>query len=346
MKDTDAGTLTGRLPKAELHLHLEGAIPPSTVCELAQRHGFSLTEDEVTSRYRYRDFRGFLDAFKWVTSFLQGPEDYALVTRRVVESLRAHHVVYAEVTLSIGVMLLHKQDVEANFNAICRAAESSENLALRWIFDAARQFGSKAAMEVAGLAARMKSCGVVAFGMGGDELALPASEFRGAYEHAAAEGLHCLAHAGEIGGPQSIREAVELLGAERIGHGIATIQDPALMDLLAERRIPLEICPTSNLRTGALARQLGTPEAHIRDHPLPRFLQRGVRVALSTDDPALFETNLSREYEVCREMGLDDSQIVRLAEESFEAAFLSETEKRLLLPLVRHKNQSLVAGQH
>ena len=311
------------LPKAELHLHLEGSIQPVTVCTLAMRHGVAVTEDEVTRRYAYQNFPGFLEAFKWVTSLLREPQDYATVTRDLAEHLLSQRVIYAEVTISVGVMLLRKQRAEANFEAILGAAGQFEKRGLRmnWIFDAVRQFGADAASQVLDVARRCASKSIVAFGIGGDELSTPTSELIGVYDRAAALGLHRLIHAGEIGGPEKIRESVELLGAERIGHGIAAIDDPALMDLLADRRIPLEICPQSNIRTGALAARLRRAEARIEDHPLPALFRHGIPVVLSTDDPAMFHTTLSKEYEHAHQLGMTESELLRLAQMSFDFAF-------------------------
>ena len=320
------------LPKAELHLHLEGSIQPATVCALTAQHGILLSEDEVRQRYTYRDFIGFIDAFKWVSSFLREPRDFALIARDLCEHLLTQNVVYAEVTLSVGVMLLRKQQPEANFEAILRSVEPFEKRGLRlnWVFDAARQFGADAAMEVVRAAERSGSESIVAFGIGGDEMSVATREFRPVYEQAANNGLHLLMHAGEVGGPDKIREAIELLGAERIGHGIAAAQDPALMDLLADRRIPLEICPQSNLRTGALAKQLSIPDAKIERHPLPQLWRHGIPVVLSTDDPAMFHTTLLAEYENAAKMGLSETELAQLAEMSFAHAFLTEAEKLAL----------------
>src|SRR6266850_1464708 len=313
------------LPKAELHLHLEGSIQPATVCQLTARHGVVMTEEEVRQRYTYPDFPGFIEAFKWVTSFLREPQDYALIARNLAEHLLAQNVVYTEVTLSIGVMLLRKQQPEGNFEAILRATEpfESRGLRFRWIFDAARQFGADAAMEVVESARRCNSKAVVAFGIGGDELSIPTEAFRPAYEKAAEIGLHRLMHAGEVGGPEKIHEAIDLLGAERIGHGIAAIHDPALMDLLAERRIPLEACPGSNLKTGALALQIQEEAVRIENHPLPKLLRHGIPVVLSTDDPAMFHTTLLAEYENAARMGLQEGELARIVEMGFQYAFLS-----------------------
>jgi len=320
------------LPKAELHLHLEGSIGPATVCALTARHGVVFSEEEVRQRYRYRDFGGFIDAFKWVTSFLREPQDFALIAHDLAEHLLTQGVVYAEVTLSVGVMLLRKQQPEANFEAILRATEPFEKRGprLNWVFDAARQFGADAAMEVVHAAQRCGSRSIVAFGIGGDEMSVATEEFRPVYEKAASDSFHLLMHAGEVGGPDKIREAIELLRVERIGHGIAAAQDPALMDLLADRGIPLEICLQSNIRTGALSKQLRVSKARIEEHPLPQLWRHGIPVVLSTDDPAMFDTTLLEEYENAARMGFDETQLARLADMSFEHAFLSETEKLAL----------------
>src|SRR5580700_8087968 len=188
------------LRKAELHLHLEGSIQPATVCALTARYNILLTEDEVRQRYTYSDFTGFIDAFKWVTSFLREPRDYGLIARDLCEHLLTQNVVYAEVTLSVGVMLLRKQKPEVNFEAILRATEPFEKKGLRlnWVFDAARQFGAEAAMEVVNAARRCQSKSIVAFGVGGDEMSIATEEFRPVYEQAAKIGLHLLMHAGEV----------------------------------------------------------------------------------------------------------------------------------------------------
>jgi aminodeoxyfutalosine deaminase len=321
------------VPKAELHLHLEGSIQPPTVCALTRRHGVLVTEDEARQRYAYRNFDEFLEIFKWVTSFLRDPQDYALITQDLGAQLLAQGVVYAEITLSIGVMLLRKQNPEANFAAILTAAEAftPRGLKLNFIFDAVRQFGAEAAMRVLDVARRCASTSIVAFGIGGDELRVATDEFRSVYHRAAELGFHRLIHAGEIGGPDKIREAVELLGAERIGHGIAAIRDPDLMDLLADRRIALEICPQSNLRTGALALLLDGVRPQMKHHPLARLFRHGIPIALSTDDPAMFHTTLLQEYENARLTGLTEPELLRVAQMSFDHAFISETEKRALL---------------
>lgn len=326
-------TIVDALPKAELHLHLEGTIRPETAVELAARHDVKILLQDIAKRYLYHDFLGFIEAFKWVTSFLREPDDYRLIVQRACEELIRQNVVYAEFTISTGVMLRRMQNVEANFEAMVETANSVPYRKLRtgWIFDNARQWGAEAAMEVARWSVRLQKAGVIAFGMGGDELAFPTVNFRPAFDHARNAGLRVVCHAGEIGGPDSVREAIDILGAERIGHGIAVMNDPELGKSLAMRKVVLENCPTSNICTGALAKQIGRPVATLADHPLKAFVDRGVPVTLSTDDPGMFHTDLLTEYSIAASLGLSNPQLLHLAEQSFNSAFLTPEEKRRYL---------------
>jgi aminodeoxyfutalosine deaminase len=319
------------LPKAELHVHLEGSIAPSTLVELAARHGVTLTIEETAAHYAPGTFDQFIENFIWITSFLRGPEDYALIARRLAESMQRQNVLYAEVTLSIGVMIRRNQDPAANFAALRDAAAQVPGVQLKYIFDAVRQWGAAPAMEVARIAVDLRSPDIIAYGIGGDELGLPTIDLRPVYEFVASQGMHRLIHAGEIGGPEIVRESIELLGAERIGHGIAVMRDERIMDFIAARNIPLEVCPTSNLRTGALARQMGRPTAGYEQHPLPSFFRRGLPVTLSSDDPGMFETTVSDEYRHMHRMGFTPGELVRLAEASFLHSFLVPDEKRAML---------------
>ena len=324
-------SLFTKLPKAELHVHLEGSIEPSTLVELAARHGVTLTPEETAPRYAPGNFDRFIENFIWITSFLRGPADYALIAQRFAESLQRQNVWYAEVTLSIGVMIRRNQDPAANFAALRDAAAAVPGVKLKYIWDAVRQWGAAPAMEVARLAAEQNSPDIIAYGIGGDELGLPTADLRPVYDFVASQGMHRLIHAGEIGGPELVREAVEMLGAERIGHGIAVMRDERTLDFIAARNIPLEFCPTSNLRTGALARQVNRRTAGYDQHPLPSIFRRGIPVTLSSDDPAMFETTVSGEYTHAQRMGMTPAELVRLAEASFRHSFLAPAEKSAML---------------
>jgi aminodeoxyfutalosine deaminase len=316
------------MPKAELHLHLEGSIRPEIARTLASHCGVEISVQEVRQRYAYRDFTEFIETFKWVTSYLRKPESFGLLATDVCEQLLLQNVSYAEITLSVGIMILRRQDPQRNFEALQMATEPYETrgLHINWVFDAVRQFGAEAAMEVVEWAHRCNSPRIVAFGIGGDELSIPTKEFQVVYGRAGEYGMHRLIHAGEIGGPEKIREAVELLGAERIGHGIGAIHDPELMDMLKNRGITLEVCPVSNVRTGALERQLGAGTV-LSGHPFPKLFRSGIPVVLSTDDPAMFHTNLVEEYQHVQAMGLSEKELEKVVQQGFASAFLSAEEK-------------------
>jgi len=298
------------LPKAELHVHLEGSVEPSTLIELAP----SLSLDEILARYAYADFRGFLDSYKWVTSFLRTPGHYALITRRMLDRLHREGVIHAEINISAGVVLWRNQDLDAIFDAV--AVEAARHpVTTLFIFDAVRQFGVEAAWAVARRAVAFKDRGVAAFGIGGDELALPIAAFLPVLDYVRAHGLRLTPHAGETGPAASVREAIEC-GAARIGHGIAAAADPGLMRLLIERRIPLEICLSSNLRTGVVA--------SLDRHPLRTLWDAGVPIVLNSDDPPMFHTTLLAEYALAaRHFGFDREMLRQAAANSLCYSFPS-----------------------
>ena len=317
------------LPKAELHLHLEGSITPATLVELRRRHGKESTLADAEALYEYKDFLGFLMAFKTLTEDLQTPEDYELIAFRMMEKLKAENVLHAEVNVSVGVCLWRKQNFDDIFEGLERGRERGERdfgISVLWIFDAVRQFGAGAAQEVFELAARFRDRNVVGIGIGGDEQKAPPELFRDAYAYAAGQGLRLTAHAGESSGPESIWGALNL-GAERIGHGLTAYQDPELIEQLATRQIPVEICLTSNLRTGCCSK--------ISEHPVRRYFDQGLMLTLNTDDPAMFSTSLTKEYELAQsEFGFSDEHLRELARNSFEASFLPPEKKLNFLNLL------------
>lgn len=319
------------LPKAELHLHLEGAVEPETLVELSRRHDSKpLDRAQVKQLYQYSDFRGFLMAFKEVTGRLQTAADYELITYRLLERLRAENVLHAEVYVSVGVCLWRSQDFPALLEGLERGRERGERefgVSLLWLFDAVRQFGPEAAQRVAEQAVAARARGllsVVGFGIGGDEAAALPEMFREVYAYAAGHGLRRTAHAGESAGPASILGALDALGAERIGHGLTAWQDQELVVRLAQQQVPLEVCVTSNLRTGCCKA--------LEQHPLRRYFDGGLKVTLASDDPAMFGTSLGREYQLAQQaFGFTAAELGRLARNSFEASFLSQEKKSQFL---------------
>lgn len=317
-----------QLPKAELHLHLEGAVEPATLLELRERHGDRVDAAAVDSLYQYQDFAGFLLAFKNITEHLRTPDDYELITYRLMQRLKEENVLHAEVYVSVGVCLWRKQDFAAIFEGLDRGRARGARdfgISLLWIFDAVRQLGVEDAQRVFELAARYQDRHVAGVGIGGDEQKAPPELFRSVYGYAEDNGLRLTAHAGETGPAESIWGALNLR-AERIGHGLSAAQDPDLIEELAYRQIPVEICLTSNLRTGVCKA--------ITEHPAKSYFDQGIMITLNTDDPAIVGTTLSREYQLAQEtFSFTDEHLRELARNSFEASFLPAEKKLEFLNL-------------
>jgi len=297
---------------------LEGSLEPETLREIEP----ALSLGEIAEGTRYTDFAGFIGAYVWVNRKLRSPEHYAIAARRLFENLHAQGVVYAEVTISAGVILWKNQDLGATFDALAREAARA-SLVIRWILDATRQWGPVAAQPVFDFAAERRREGVVAIGLGGFEAEGPALWFRDLFAEARDRGLRLTCHAGETTGPRSVWEALEI-GAERIGHGIFAVQDDRLMKHLRAQNIPLEICISSNLRCNS--------GACFARHPVRELFDAGVAITLNTDDPALFGCTLASEYDLARrEFGLP---VEELAANAFRFAFdLPDSVARAVSPI-------------
>lgn len=326
------------LPKCELHLHLEGTVDPPTLAELSRRHnaplptennrynvagsGDVLSEDDVRRLYSYENFNGFMMAFKAVTERLRDPEDYELIAYRLMQKLAQQNVLHAEVYVSVGVIHWRGQQFEPIFEGLENGRERGERdfgVSLLWIFDAVRHFGVEAAEKVFDLAAQLQHRNVVGIGIGGIEEQGPAESFKHVFHKAAGHGLRLTAHAGETMGPESVWGALNI-GAERIGHGLSVMRDPELVEILAQKQIPIEVCISSNLRTGVCAK--------LSAHPVKTMFESGLMITLNTDDPEMFQTSLSHEYELARqEFGFSEDHLREVARNSFEAAFLPPTKK-------------------
>jgi aminodeoxyfutalosine deaminase len=274
------------MARSELHLHLEGSIDPATVQLLEP----GLSMPEIDEHFTFTDFAGFLQSFKWIAQRLRTPEDYGLITTRLLDRLHSEGIRYVELTLAAGVVLWKQQDLEAVYHS-ARQASLLSPVEVHWNLDSIRQFGPELAMQVTEFAAKHRDNGVISIGIGGDEIGGPAHWFTDVYRHARENGLHLTAHAGETAGPDSIWSALAI-GAERIGHGIRAIDDPVLIAHLRDRQIPLEVCITSNVMTGAVS--------SLTDHPVRRLFDAGVPITINTDDPGIFRTSLAQEFEIAR----------------------------------------------
>ncbi len=326
----DPRTWLLHLPKAELHLHLEGSITPGTLVELSHRNDPTpLTPERAATLYQYTDFPSFLMSFKAITERLHTPADYELITYNMIRDLDAQGVRHAEVYLSIGILYhFGRLDTDEVFAAAEHGrtrAEHDFGITVLWLIDAVRHFGPEAASRVFEKAASLRRDfpSVVGIGIGGDEARGPAESFRESYAAAKEAGLHLTAHAGESTGPASIWAAINI-GAERIGHALSAQDDPELLHILAERQIPLELNITSNLRTGCCP--------VIESHPFRLYFESGLMVTLNSDDPPMFGSNLLDEYLLAHtHFELSFEQLRELAANSVEASFLDPTRKLALL---------------
>ena len=315
------------LPKVQLHCHLEGTLSAARFRELGAKHGIDLGERArvpLADTYRFTNFGEFLLLFRDVSETLRTPEDYYTLASDYARDAAAQGVRYAEVFVSPSVWTWfhHEIDIPATFAAIRAGFDDARHLGIDvfLICDLTRNFGAERAMETAKIALANARFGVIGVGLGGDEVKMPAELFAGAFAFAKASGLHAVAHAGEAAGPASVRAALAA-GAERIGHGVRSVEDPGLVAELAERRIPLEICPTSNRLTGAAPTDA--------PHPIVALDAAGVVIALDSDDPALFGTTLLDEYALVQSW-LGDQAILRFARYAIEASFAPTATKRAL----------------
>ena len=318
-----------QLPKAELHVHLEGAIRPATLLELAQRNGVDLPAESVEGLreyYRFRDFAHFVDVYVTITGCLKTPDDYRLIAYEFGCDCARQQIRYAEVTFTIATNVrltgLPWQSILDGLNAGREQARADLGVDWRWVFDISRDRAATQdlVVEIA-LAARDR--GVVALGLGGSEAQFPPELFTRSFDRARAAGLPRVPHAGEMAGPVSIWSALRLLHADRLGHGVRCIEDPALVAYLRQQQVPLELCPTSNIR---LAVYPG-----YEAHPLRQLWDAGLTITVNSDDPPLFDTDLSHEYSVLVEhfgFGADDLERVSL--NAVRASLLPAAEKAAL----------------
>jgi aminodeoxyfutalosine deaminase len=333
------------VPKAELHVHLEGAIQPETLLTLARRNGIELpgyTIDGIRSWIAYRDFDHFIELFRAACRCLRTAEDYELAAYDLGADLARQGVRYAEVTFSASVHHRFGVPQQAYFDGLARGrarALADFGVELTWIFNIVRQWAGAIRVEpeadhTTAAAIDGREIGVVALGLAGAESGAPPEPFAPWFERARAAGLHSAPHAGEHAGPESVWGAVRALGAERIGHGVRAIEDPVLVDHLARERIPLDVCPISNVRLG-VAPSLET-------HPLPRLLDAGVVVTVNSDDPSLFNTSLSDDYAtLVSPFGLTVGQIDELVLNGFRSSFLPPERKAALVAEVEQRLAAL-----
>jgi aminodeoxyfutalosine deaminase len=333
------------LPKAELHVHLQGAASVATVLGLARRRpevGVPTDEDQLRAFYAFRDFAHFIEVYIAVSQLVRTADDVQALVVGLGADLRAVQVRYAEVTVTPDSHLLMGIAPDALAGALDAGRVQvleQYGVELAWVYDIPGELGLESGLRTIDWVERYRPPGSVGFGLGGPEVGVPRAQFEQVFRRARDLGLHSVPHAGETTGPATIRDSLDHLGAVRIGHGISAAQDAALLAELASRGVALEVCPWSNVRTRAVP--------SIEAHPLPQLLDAGVRVTLNTDDPGMFDTDLNREYVTAhRVFGLDQSALADLARRSVEVSFAgAATRARLLAEIDAYVARGPVAGR-
>jgi len=318
------------MPKVELHVHLEGAVPHDALWELVCKYGGDPSVAErsgLARRFSFGSFAEFIEAWNWKNGFLREYEDFTLVSEAVARSFAAQKIVYAEVFFSPGDFRHHglqcQKLAEAIRSGLARVPETRINL----VADLVRDYGPDQAMRTLNEVSEVRHLGVLGIGIGGTEHRFPPELFAGVFEQARRLGLRTSAHAGETSGPESIWGAIRTLRVDRIGHATRAADDEALVDYLAEKRIPVEVCPTSNVATGVLAR--------LESHPVERFIRRGVVATINTDDPAMFGNSLAGEFDLlARTFGFSDDDIRALLVNAAKSAWLPDPDRGKLIDTV------------
>ncbi|MFF4601203.1 adenosine deaminase [Streptomyces sp. NPDC001339] len=326
---SDLDAFIAGLPKAELHVHHVGSASPRIVAELAARHPDSTvpTDPEALADYfTFRDFAHFIEVYLSVVDLIRDAEDIRLLTYEVARDMARQQIRYAELTVtpfsSTRRGIPDAAFVEAIEDAR-KAAEAELGVVLRWCFDIPGEAGLESAEETTRIACDLQPEGLVSFGLGGPEIGVPRPQFKPYFDRAIAAGLHSVPHAGETTGPGTVWDALNDLRAERIGHGTSAAQDPKLLAHLAEHRIPLEVCPTSNIATRAVRT--------LEEHPVKAMVDAGVLITINSDDPPMFGTDLNTEYSIAaRLLGLDTHGVAALAKNAVEASFMDTPAKSRL----------------
>jgi aminodeoxyfutalosine deaminase len=294
-------------PKIELHVHLEGTVRPRTLLEIARRNDYALpvdTEEELAALYDFRDFAHFIEVWVLTTNALRTADDFRRVVVEYAAEAASHGAVYVEGIFSPAERARRDVAWDEIFTGYCDGADEARErhgVEIRLTPDAIRGFTLDEAIETVRYAAKYRDRGVLGVGLGGMEAEFPPEPYAPAFELARAEGLASVPHAGETAGPPSVRGALESLQADRLRHGIRALEDPGLVEEIAGRRIVLDVCPISNLLTRVVS--------SLKEHPLPRLVAAGAVCSISTDDPAMFGTDLSRDYAAAAELGLHPQEM-------------------------------------
>jgi adenosine deaminase len=320
-------TWYSELPKVELHVHLEGAIPHDALFDLIQKYGGDPSVPDETAlekRFDFKNFAQFVEAWSWKNQFLREYEDFSHVAELTARDMANQNIRYVEMFLSPSLFVRHGLEVQELTHSVRVGLSRVPEIEIALIADFVRDYGPESEMTTLMRLNDVKNEGVIGIGLGGSEHEFPAEPFKALYEEARMMGFRVTAHAGEAAGPESIWSAIRHLHVERIGHGTRAHEDPELLDYLHKHRIPLELCPGSNVCTGVVSR--------ITEHPIRKFFKNGLIVSVSTDDPMMFGNSLAKEYELLvQESGFTRGEICQLILLGIESSWLSENRKKLLV---------------
>ncbi len=319
-------TWYSRLPKVELHVHLEGAIPHGALFDLIQKYGGDPSLPDVKAlarRFEYKNFAQFIEAWSWKNQFLREYEDFTHIAELTARDMANQNIRYAEMFFSPSLFVRHGLEVQELTHSVRMGLSRVPEIETSLIVDLVRDYGPESEMRTLKRLNEVKGDGVIGIGLGGSEHEFPPELFKSLYEEARRMGFHVNAHAGESSGPESIWSAIRHLHVDRIGHGTRAREDPELLDYLREHRTPLELCPVSNVCTGVVRT--------ITEHPIREYFERGLIISVNTDDPMMFGTTLDKEYEMLvQECGFTRQEICRLILLGIESSWLSEDRKKSL----------------
>nr|WP_017851043.1 adenosine deaminase [Leptospira interrogans] len=338
--DQDVINFLRELPKTEIHLHLEACVNKDTMKRLMAKNGINVTDEEFEAKFNFKDLNSFIQVFFFIQSLVKEPSDFSFFIESLAEYMRANNILYTEVFFAPSKFIQNGLDFEEMIDFLVnRIREEKENdgIVIRLLVDVSRSFGPENAMKNLDRVLKLRHPEVIGIGLGGAELMGPARDYQGVFQKAREAGLRVVAHSGEDDGPWAIWEAVELLKAERIGHGTSAIQDPELVKYLRENHIPIEICVTSNVFTGKYVRKE-------QNHPVRYYYDQGLPLSINTDDPEIFNVNLTYEYyKLWRFLDFSLDEIVDLIRQGVFASFhpnkeslWAEMEKNIHLVKARY----------
>ncbi|MBN1273451.1 MAG: adenosine deaminase [Candidatus Aminicenantes bacterium] len=315
------------LPKIELHVHLEGAIPHKALFELIRKYGGDPSVPNTAAlkkRFEYRNFSQFIETWSWKNQFLRNYEDFIYSAMLTARDMAKQNIRYAELFFSPSLFVRHGLEVQYITQSIREGVSQVPGIEIRLIADLVRDYGPESEMRTLKALNEVKNFGIIGIGLGGSEHEYPPAPFEPLFREARKMGFFTNAHAGEAAGPQSVWETIRKLRVQRIGHGTNVYKDPKLMDYIAEKKIPLELCPMSNVRTGAVT--------SIQEHPIRKYFERGLIISVNTDDPKMFNTSLADEYRMLvEECGFSKKDVCQLILQGIKSSWMWEGRKDYLI---------------